>query len=286
MSGREEILVRHDPSCRAIHAINSQLLEMLFGSTNGVLREILFDPSVWIINVLYLHCTPISVPILRTSSTFHRGSIFDHTKSQCGAIDSIDETVPLASSVSGKCVTSERPIWLVMSDLKNIGDSFADRFYRRFSLVDVKTSGYNFPRAEVVFPIASHQFGTSTAVGVLNMELFFGNSADNIHGVINRFPRESLNEFFAEFLSYHAPFLQIATNLQTLWQREADPHLASAEQSPDYDCELFDTSVVELVNAHRHSLSRYLFRHQRWLDQLVRVVSGLSKDARSIEGGL
>ncbi len=108
--------IDHDPNARAVHLVNSQLVRRLFGN-DGCLRALLFGEVDWIINVLYAHSTLDSAPVLRTSSTIHKGRLYDHTVERDTNVQSIDEIVPLATSVSGRCLLSGRSFWFGRSEL-------------------------------------------------------------------------------------------------------------------------------------------------------------------------
>jgi hypothetical protein len=258
--------IHHDPNAAAVHIVNSQLLEKLFGD-DGCLRALVFDKSAWIINVLYLHGFSDTSQILKTSSTLHKGTLYDHRIDRHGDVLSIDETVPLATSVSGRCVLSGRPIWLGAADLGSRRDGFGEKYYRRFSLVDVKTAGYKIPRAEIVFPIATQQLNATTTLGALNLELFGDGPWDSDKFIVD-IPRESINELLSDVLHIHSGFLKIAVDILNLSFFDRPPDDDSSEMAADA-C----SSVEQLATAHRYVIERFINHNQEAVNEISHAVS-------------
>jgi hypothetical protein len=268
MTSLQDIRVEHDPDAQLIHAVNSQLIEYLFGAW-GVFRGSLVDTSFWIINVLYLHGDPNVAPTLRTSSTLHQGKLYDHRTSP-GHVQSIDEMVPLASSVCGRCVLSGRPIWLGPGELSSSHEGVVGRYYRRFSLVDVMTTGKK-PLAEIVFPVSIQHVNVSNTIGVLNLELF-GYDTPIVRHYLEKAPRESINATVCDLLSIHAAYLKIGLdilNLEPCRGISAGQELTAQERPLPF--------VTSLVALHEGALN--LFVNRNWAD-----ISLLQRSMKKIRG--
>jgi hypothetical protein len=266
------IPVDYNPDATIVHAINSQLLEVLFGE-HGQLSGLLIDRKAWIINVLYTHGTLDVAPVLKTSATQHRGQLYHH-ESERGDVHSFDETVPLGTSVSGRCVLSGRPIWLGELELKEHHQGFGGKYYRRFTLVDVNT-GYSarVPKAEIVFPIADHNLNSTTVMGVLNLELFGDildssgdvRSFDRLMGIL---PRESINEFLADFLHVHSSFLQVAVDIL-----DSQPsRTMSGEEDVSDAKKRMRASIEAIVVLYLNAVGLFLDRNSKVVDQIKKAL--------------
>lgn len=261
-----------DPSASLVHVVNSSLLRFLFGH-DGLLAPILIDSSAWIINVLYVCALPDSTTILKTSSTLHRGNLCDDQSGASLEVLGIDETVPLSSSVSGRCVLTGRPIWLSDSALAVRKDRFGERFYRRFSLVDVKTDGYMIPQAEIVFPISLRSMSASSVLGVLNMELFTDHpfrSSEYLH----QLPQESIDDFLVGLLQVHAAYLRIGTDFASL-ESEDTPRRQNAKVE--------NTSLQhreKIAELHSAAMKMYSARHGEQFAEFIDVIKSTAADFR------
>jgi len=270
MSNEGAPFIECDPDARFVHAINSQLLHILFGSSSeaGQVESLLIDKSSWIINTLYFHKMPHpnADPALKTSSTLCKGVLYDHSSRKGGDVQSLDESVPLASSICGRCLLSDRPIWLGKAQLKFSQDAFASKYYRRFALVDVNTEGFRTPDAEIVFPIASRQGNVFTGIGVLNLELF-GDTPSDSDAYIRAVPWESVNDFFDGVLGVHAGFLKIATDM-------LDHRLSRSTRSETHH--ETDTAITHMLGLHRVSIETFLKRQYQdiaYLNSAMREVA-------------
>lgn len=263
--------IAYNPDAKIVHAINSQLLEFLFGQ-RGHLSGLLVDKRAWIINVLYAHGTLDIAPVLKTSATLHRGQLYHH-ESMRGDVHSFDETVPLGTSVSGRCVLSGRPIWLSELELKEHHQGFGEKYYRKFALVDVNT-GYSarVPKAEIVFPIADHHLNSTTVMGVLNLELFGGildasGNVRNFDELIGIFPRESINEFLTDFLHVHSAFLQVAVDIL-----DSQPSRAMAGEDDMTSAKRMHTNVEAIMMLHHSAVELFLDRNSKIINQINKVL--------------
>jgi hypothetical protein len=254
--------IEHDPDAQIVHAVNSQLVEALFGD-EGCLRALLFDKSSWIINVLYTHGARDIAPVLRTSSTLHKGKLYDHRTVRDDNVQSIDDTVPLASSVSGHCVLSGRPIWLGKTDLGLRQEGFGEKYYRRFSLVDVNTAGYKIPKAEIAFPITDQHLNVTTTLGVLNLELFGNNPADSDE-YIAAVPRESINELLFDLLHVHSGFLRVAVDMLDLEPSRGGP-MNTRGAAPEW----IDTCIDNINGLHRAAIDLFILRNSKNIKHVV-----------------
>jgi len=263
--------VSHDPHAQLVHALNSQLLVSLFGERgpavprgagSGTLSRLLVDPNAWIINVLYVYGRKGTVPALRTSSTLHKGALFDHTTDK-GAVQSIDESVPMATSICGRCAQSGRPIWLGKKELGWRSAGFAEQYYRRFSLVEVDTAGYPTPRSEISFPIADRRMGFCAPCGVLILELC-GNDPVDPDVYIAELPREAINELFEDVLNIHSGYLKIAVDFLELY--------ALQNRDDGETTRTFDHSVVDAVKfAHHSALQIFAKKNAKEIRHLIHV---------------
>jgi hypothetical protein len=255
-------LIDHDPEATLVHAVNSQLVEVLFGDS-GFLNALLVDKTAWIINVLYAHGLADTAPVLKTSATLHRGTSYDHLSPRGGAVQSIDETVPLATSVSGRCILSGRPIWLGKRELVLRDQGFAEKYYRRFSLVQVQTEGYKVPRAEIVFPIAKRYLNVSNVVGALNLELF-GEDPPDADAYIASLPRESISELLAGLLQIHSGYLKVAVDILDL-----QPCSDVSERLHNDFPVCVDACSESIKMLHRTALKLFIRRNSKNIEHLV-----------------
>jgi hypothetical protein len=245
-----------DPAAYLVHAVNSSLLEVMFGENSGCLTHLLIDRDAWIINTLYVHYQSDAAPILRTSSTLHKGRIYDDQEAIGRDVLSLDETVPLATSVCGRCILTGRPIWLGDTALALGHDTFADRFYRRFSLVDVNTGGYRTPQAEIVFPVSLRSLGVASTIAVVNLELFSEQPFESSK-YFAQIPQESINDFCIGLLQHHAAYLRVAVDMSSL-------QISSTDQN-DVDARLHRESLLQL---HRSAMRKYVDQHEEDLQQV------------------
>ena len=264
-ANKETRLVEHDPDARLVHLVNSELMEQLFGDGKGrgYLKPLLIHRGAWIINVLYAYASRRgSQVVLRTSSTYHDGALYDHRAQPSRAgVMAIDEAVPLHDSVSGRCVLSGRPIWLVKGELFEDG-TFGDRFYRRFSLVEVDS--LPLPKAELVFPIMARSATTGSVIGVVNLELF-GQSPYISEEFVAHLPREAINELMSGVLAFHAPYLSLAADV--LRESAADDESMIGEE--------LGGSLSEL---HRKAISYYFKRNASRAEQVMTEVRRVAEE--------
>ena len=263
MTGRN--LMEHDPDAQLVHAINYQLIDILFGEC-GELTDLLVNRDSWIINVLYLSSGPDSTSKLRTSATQHRGKLYRHDLAPARDVMAIDEVVPLATSVCGRCLLSGRPIWLGRPELEPDEKGFGEKFYRRFSLVDVNTSGQQVPRAEIAFPISHLNINNATAFGVLNLELF-GETPDDLDAFMANIPKELVSQLLCDLLHVHAGLLKVAIDVLQLRPCKSESvgkKVTSAAAPLPY--------VENIVALHKAALDLFLERYRREVDYVVGVL--------------
>ena len=265
----------HDPDARFVHAINGQLLEKLFGR-GACLESFLVDRLSWIINVLYVYGPPDGAPMLRTSATFFHGDVYDHTTrfDGRGGVHGIDEPVPLGTSMSGRCILSGRPIWLSRADFGERASEDVRGKYRRFSAANVDTSGYKYPKAEIVFPIAAQHLNAMRAFGVLNLELF-GEYPAFPDEYIAGLPREEINEIVSDILHVHSGFLKVAIDLLSLKSEARDKF---AMNSDDITTAEDDPDVEHMLALHELTLNLLIKRNRRRIERLEERMKRLAEE--------